>query len=73
MLIVLVILVAVLVVLIAVMCRVLFPESRPPYYRADVEVQSGIEVVTGRRETRKDHIERQSGPERTILVDGGPA
>lgn len=73
MLIVLVILVAVLVVLIVVMCRVLFPESRPPYYRADVEVQSGIEVVTGRLETRKDHIERQSGPERTILVDGGPA
>lgn len=71
MLIVLVILVVVLVVLIAVLCRVLFPESSAPYHKAEVEVQSGVEVATGRLETKKSHIEPQSGPGRTILVDGG--
>lgn len=71
MLIVLAVLAVVLVILIAVLCKVLFPKSAVPYYRAEVEVQSGIEVVTGRLETKKDHIEPQSGPARTILVDGG--
>lgn len=67
MLILFAVLVAVLLILVVVLCRVLFSDSEP-YFRADVEVQSGVEVESSRLATKSGHIERQNKRDQTFLV-----
>ena len=67
MLILFAVLVVVLLILVVVLCRVLFSDSEP-YFRADVEVQSGVEVESSRLATKSGHIERQNKRDQTFLV-----
>lgn len=66
-----IVLAGVLLVLVAVLAGLLLPDKPKAGGRAEVEVQTGIEVESSRLATRSGHIEAQDVHRQTLLVDDG--
>lgn len=66
-----VILVLALVVLVGLLAALLLAGKTKPYGRADVEVQTGIEVESSRLATRSGHIEQQDVHRQTLITNDG--
>ena len=66
-----VILVLVLVALVGLLAALLLTGKPKSCGRADVEVQTGIEVESSRLATRSGHIEQQDVHRQTVITDDG--